>query len=327
VQAIIVEVPKGPMAFSLVDGRYPNGLGEIALGATTLSQTGAHIGSKVPVTIFNAALNAQTSRLEVVGTIAFPPQFGTGGFGIGAVVTVSTAERLACPPGAGAVACLSTLKAKITTNAGWDLAIGTAPDRAGRATVAKLESQLSSVLTPASVPTDLANFGQAVNFPALLGATLAIFGAAALAHLLFVSVARRRREVAILKVLGFVRAQVGAAVCWQSTTIAIVGIVLGVPVGIAAGRVICGRLPRTWAWCPSTSHRCESSCFLQSGCWSWVVSSPSFPPCWPREPVRPRRCGRPSATPPSHRACERRGATRVGAGRADPPSWRSRTRT
>jgi hypothetical protein len=238
VQAIIVEVPKGPMAFSLVDGRYPMGLGEIALGATTLSQTGAHIGSKVPVTIFNAALNAQTSRLKVVGTIAFPPQFGTGDFGIGAVVTVSTAERLACPPGAGAVACLSTLKAKITTNAGWDLAIGTAPDRAGRATVAKLESQLSSVLTPASVPTDLANFGQAVNFPALLGATLAIFGAAALAHLLFVSVARRRREVAILKVLGFVRAQVGAAVCWQSTTIAIVGIVLGVPVGIAAGRVI-----------------------------------------------------------------------------------------
>ncbi len=42
----------------------------------------------------------------------------------------------------------------------------------------------------------------------------------------------------MLKVLGFVRAQVGAAVCWQSTTIAVVGIVLGVPIGIAAGRVI-----------------------------------------------------------------------------------------
>ena len=161
VDAIIVEVPKGPMAFSLVDGRYPTGLGDIALGGTTLSQTGAHIGSTVPVSIFNSTLDAQTSHLKVVGTIAFPPEFGTGGFGIGAVVTVGTAERLACPPGAGEVACLSTLKAKIQGNAGWDLAIGAAPDRAGRATVAELERRPSSVLTPASVPTDLVNFGQA----------------------------------------------------------------------------------------------------------------------------------------------------------------------
>lgn len=42
--------------------------------------------------------------------------------------------------------------------------------------------------------------------------------------------------MAILKVLGFVRMQVGAAVCSRSTTVAIVGIVLAV--GIAAGRVI-----------------------------------------------------------------------------------------
>ena len=93
-------------------------------------------------------------------------------------------------------------------------------------------------MTSAAVPEDLVNFGQAVNFPALLGVTLAIFGAAALAHLLFVSVARRRREVAILKVLGFLRRQVGAAVCWQATTVALFGIVLGVPFGVAAGRVI-----------------------------------------------------------------------------------------
>jgi len=101
-----------------------------------------------------------------------------------------------------------------------------------------MQRRYASVLTPAAVPTDLVNFGQAVNLPALLGATLALFGAAALAHLLFVTVARRRREVAVLKVIGFVRMQVGAAVCWQSAAIAIVGIVLGVPIGIAAGRVI-----------------------------------------------------------------------------------------
>ncbi len=237
VQGIVAEVAKGPMAFSLVDGRYPTAEGQIALGATTLAEAGAHIGSSVPVSIYMSS-QPETSALKVVGTIAFPPEFGTGGFGIGAVATVATVENLACPAGPTRRTCMDKLGNKLRSALGWDMAIGTAPSRAGRALAARLETRFGSLLTPASVPTDLVNFGQAVNFPALLGVTLAIFGAAALAHLLFVSVARRRREVSILKVIGFVRAQVGAAVCWQSTTIAIVGIVLGVPIGIAAGRVI-----------------------------------------------------------------------------------------
>ena len=56
-------------------------------------------------------------------------------------------------------------------------------------------------------------------------------------HLLLVSVARRRTETGLLKVLGFVRGQVAAAVCWQATTVALVGIVIGMPAGVAAGRV------------------------------------------------------------------------------------------
>jgi hypothetical protein len=236
--AVIVEVPKGPMAFSLVAGRYPGDDGEIALGATTLAQAGARVGAKVPVTIFNASRASNTMALTVVGSVALPPEFGTGGFGTGAVLTVATAADLACPSGPTERACRTTLNAKIEHDTGWELAIGTVAGKAGLATVTAMQRRFASVLTPAAVPTDLVNFGQAVNFPALLGTTLALFGAAALAHLLFVSVARRRREVAVLKVIGFVRMQVGAAVGWQSTAIALVGLVLGVPIGIGAGRVI-----------------------------------------------------------------------------------------
>jgi ABC-type antimicrobial peptide transport system permease subunit len=57
-------------------------------------------------------------------------------------------------------------------------------------------------------------------------------------HLLLVSVARRRRETGLLKSLGFVRRQVAAAVGWQATAVALAGIAVGTPVGIAAGRVI-----------------------------------------------------------------------------------------
>jgi putative ABC transport system permease protein len=114
--------------------------------------------------------------------------------------------------------------------------IGTVPGRRGDATIASLEARYAPYLSEIVVPTNLVNFGQAINFPALLGLTLALFGVATLAHLLLVSVSRRRKEVALLKVLGFVRRQVSAAVCWQATTVCLIGIVVGVPVGIIVGR-------------------------------------------------------------------------------------------
>jgi ABC-type antimicrobial peptide transport system permease subunit len=85
-------------------------------------------------------------------------------------------------------------------------------------------------------PSSLINFGEAVNFPLILGGILAVFGAATLAHLMVVSVSRRRREIGLLKVLGFVNRQVVASVGWQATTVAVVGIIIGVPLGVVAGR-------------------------------------------------------------------------------------------
>ncbi len=89
-----------------------------------------------------------------------------------------------------------------------------------------------------TIPTSLVNFGEAVNFPLILGCVLAVFGMATLLHLLVVSVVRRRREMGLLKALGFVNVQVGATVLWQATTVALVGIVIGVPLGIVVGRVV-----------------------------------------------------------------------------------------
>ena len=67
---------------------------------------------------------------------------------------------------------------------------------------------------------------------------LAVFGAATLLHLLVVSVSRRRREVGLLKVVGFVNRQVASTVAWQATTLAVAGIVVGVPVGIVVGQAV-----------------------------------------------------------------------------------------
>lgn len=51
-------------------------------------------------------------------------------------------------------------------------------------------------------------------------------------------IARRRRQFAVLKVLGMYRRQVASTLCWQSLTVAVVGVVLGVPLGVAVGRFV-----------------------------------------------------------------------------------------
>ncbi|MGH3163199.1 MAG: FtsX-like permease family protein [Streptosporangiaceae bacterium] len=72
----------------------------------------------------------------------------------------------------------------------------------------------------------------------LLGSVVAVCGLAALAHLLVVSVARRRTESGLLVALGMVRRQLATIVFWQATTVAIIAVAAGVPLGIAAGRAI-----------------------------------------------------------------------------------------
>ena len=60
----------------------------------------------------------------------------------------------------------------------------------------------------------------------------------AVGHALVTSVRRRRRELAVLKTLGFDRRQVRATIAWQATTLAIVGLVIGIPAGIIIGNLV-----------------------------------------------------------------------------------------
>ena len=87
-------------------------------------------------------------------------------------------------------------------------------------------------------PTDLVNFGQVQNLPLLLAGLVALLAAATLAHTLATSIRRRRRDFAILKMLGFVPPQVRSTVAWQATTFVSVALLIGIPVGIAVGRVV-----------------------------------------------------------------------------------------
>lgn len=69
-----------------------------------------------------------------------------------------------------------------------------------------------------------------------LASVVALLSLATTAHVLISTSRRSRRDLAILKALGFVRGQVRRAVAWQASTLALVSLVFGLPLGIALGR-------------------------------------------------------------------------------------------
>ncbi|HEX5267970.1 MAG TPA: FtsX-like permease family protein [Acidimicrobiales bacterium] len=85
-------------------------------------------------------------------------------------------------------------------------------------------------------PAEIVNYGSTGSTPVVLAGGLAVGAAVAMGMALFGSVRRRRRELALLKTLGFTRRQVVAAVTWHASVVAAVGLIVGVALGIALGR-------------------------------------------------------------------------------------------
>jgi hypothetical protein len=214
---------KGPVLLTVTAGRYPSRPGQITLGAATLRQLGAHIGSRVPVTI-----GRRTLPFTVVGTAVFPEFGSTTALGTGAVMTLAGYRAAACPPGTRTPGC------PVVPDG---ILVRLAPGPGHAAALSQMQRTYATSFAAPVKPASLVNFGQVVSLPLLLGLAVAVFGAATLLHFLLVTVARRRRQVGTLKALGFLRRQVAAAITWQAETVAVVALVLGVPLGLAAGRL------------------------------------------------------------------------------------------
>jgi hypothetical protein len=88
-------------------------------------------------------------------------------------------------------------------------------------------------------PAEIVDYRGIGATPALLASGLALGAATALTLTLVASVRRRRRDLALLKTMGFTKRQLAAAVAWQSSVAALIGIAIGVPIGIVLGR---------WLW-------------------------------------------------------------------------------
>jgi ABC-type lipoprotein release transport system permease subunit len=110
-------------------------------------------------------------------------------------------------------------------------------DRAGIAQ--RLAHQQNIGMVEGSIrPVEIDRLEQISWFPAVLAGLLALLALIAVAHALITGTRRRRRDLAVLKTLGFDRTQLRTAIAWEATAIALVALVVGVPFGLLLGNAI-----------------------------------------------------------------------------------------
>ena len=103
------------------------------------------------------------------------------------------------------------------------------------------------------LPTSVAAFERVVPALYALAIVLALMAAAALAYHLGSSVRRRMRDLAILRALGADRRQLRATIHWQASCVAVIGLAIGVPAGIAIGSRIHNAIADSIGVVPSVS--------------------------------------------------------------------------
>jgi hypothetical protein len=219
--------PAGPV---ITAGVPPTGSDEVALGASTMRAAHTAIGRTVGLVPDQAGGHPKPARMRVVGTVIVPPTpFLVTRLGEGAALALPGYMRI--DPGAARQPGGLPFLVRFAPGVGRD---------AGLAAVTKdLTGLPNPYVTAAERPANVVSLASIAGLPVALSGLLALIAAGALAHTLISSTRRRRRDLAILKTLGFVRRQVRHAIAWQATTIAAIALLIGLPAGIAGGR---------WAW-------------------------------------------------------------------------------
>jgi ABC-type antimicrobial peptide transport system permease subunit len=208
---------RGTIDPEVVAGRAPIGSHEVALGSTTLHALGKNIGDTVQAATATATLN-----YRIVGRVVFP--------------TLAQAKPLAD----AATFTAQGFAPLFDPNSYSRYFVGRFAPGADRAAVERSIAATPNLDQPTAptVPAEVDRLHHIGWFPTTLAALLAGLALLAVGHALVTAVRRRRRDLALLKTLGFNRHQVRATVAWQATTLATVGIIIGIPTGLALGTLV-----------------------------------------------------------------------------------------
>ena len=216
----------------ILSGRSVGSSHEVVVGSRTLSQLHKTVGDRIT---FGRGADARS--LHIVGTATLP--------------TIGIIHGQYTSLGVGAMIDMKLVPG-YTSNIGPDGGGYAGPNvwfirfRPGvdaKTALVKLRHEAGPIASEPEVlkqlraqrPAEIVNAAEIGSSPKLLAGALGIAAFASLAFALATSVRRRRIDFAVLKTLGFTRAQLGATVRWQAGSTMLVGLLIGVPAGVVGG--------------------------------------------------------------------------------------------
>jgi hypothetical protein len=220
---LFVRADRGRVTPRIVEGRAPVADDEIALGIDTMRQLKTHVGATVHVSVAGPPTPFRVVGRTILNTAGIEKAIALGK---GALFDWSAIAHL-LPADEAATNAPQAYLVRLDPRA-------TAASRA--ATLQRLRVAFPTTFTIAVQPDDIETLGQLASLPAALALVVALLGIATVIHALMSAVSRREHDLAILKTLGLVRHQVGGVIFAQATTFAVISLVVGLPIGLAAGR-------------------------------------------------------------------------------------------
>ncbi len=200
----------------VVAGRAPLAPDEVALGTTTLHALHKHVGDTVAG---HGPSGAPTYR--IVGRVVFPTLDQAQALADGGVFTDAGLIRI--------------FDSNNTANR--YLLFSLAPGADHRAVVRHIAAiPALGPPTRGPLPIEISRVQHVDWLPTALAAFFAALAILAVGHALITTVRRRRRDLAVLQTLGFQHRQTRHTIAWQATTLTTIALVIGFPLGIAAGK-------------------------------------------------------------------------------------------
>jgi hypothetical protein len=253
---IILVYPGARLAPPLLAGHAVENTHQIVLGAATMADLHKHLGDYVTGGYgdqHDYPVYVPRTRMKIVG-VATLPAVGNAqtlhtSMGLGAVLDVNIEPKafmkaISSPyptlngpnsvfvrlvPGVSRARALSFLRS-----------VARAGNRALAALPASASGGASVSWLSVQYPAEIINYRSIGDTPLWLAMGFASGIMVAFGLTIVASVRRRRRDLALLKTLGFTRRQLGAAIAWQATVSVLVGLVIGIPAGVLLGRWLWG---------------------------------------------------------------------------------------
>ena len=223
--AMTIEPVRGDIGFTVVEGRAPQAPDEVVVGRTTLDRLDADVGSSVQI----GSRSVAAAPFRIVGVAVFPTLQFSYPLDDGAGFDARAGQALG-------------LGDETRDDAGFPaVLVRFAPDADQTASLARFTDAGLQVVPP-TAPPEVNGLDDVKWFPTIGASLLVVLGGIATSQAIAVTTRRRRRELGVLSVLGFTPGQRRGLVAAQATSIAVVALAIGIPLGIATARLVWGAI-------------------------------------------------------------------------------------